>query len=336
MELSRMLKFRNLWIGFAMLWIVFFHAGFWVESAVILTFKNIGYGGVDICLFASGIGCYFSLEKDPEVLGFLKRRIRRLGPAYFCFILPWLFWKRLRSGLPAGAILGNLLGIQSLVSWEYHFNWYIGGLVVYYLAMPYLKGITDSCGRLRQDVLAGLLLTAVGIPFWGTGTAVVILSRLPVLYAGLVCGKFAKRGYVLKKTDYWTAGVLAAAGTAGLLYALEAFPELLWNWGLYWYPFAMMVPGGCVFLSLLAEKLETVRSLRWINGFLNLVGMYSFELYLVHVFLYEGLMPDILARIPYVPNNLAWLATLPAVACGTYLLNRMAGLVSGSLRNKKA
>ena len=100
MKLGRLFKFRNMWIGIAMLWILFFHSGFWVASDSLRFLKNVGYGGVDICLFASGIGCYFSLEKDPDSLRFLKRRLKRLGPTYFCFIIPWLFWKSSVSVLP--------------------------------------------------------------------------------------------------------------------------------------------------------------------------------------------------------------------------------------------
>ena len=37
MELNRMFKYRNIWIGTAMLWILFFHSGFgigpqWLDS----------------------------------------------------------------------------------------------------------------------------------------------------------------------------------------------------------------------------------------------------------------------------------------------------------------
>lgn len=335
MELSRILKFRNVWIGVAMLWILFFHSGFLFESQPLQTFINIGYGGVDICLFASGIGCYFSLEKDSDILRFLKRRIKRLGPTWICFIIPWLLWRASLSDIPYRAVLGNLLGIQTLVSWEYHFNWYIGGLVVYYLAMPYLKRLTDSCFRIRQDVFTGLILTLATVPFWGDGNTLIILSRFPVLYAGLVCGKLAKQGYTLKMRDYIAAGILTVVGTVLLLTFAKVYSDHLWSWGLCWYPFALIVPGGCLALFLLSEKLDGVKFLRGINRIMETVGIYSFELYLVHVFLYEGLMPGIEERLKIIPNNLLWAATLPVVVCGIYILNRLTALVSRGIKIKK-
>lgn len=335
MELGKIVRFRNIWIGVAMLWIIFYHSGFEIESGLLLGMKSIGYGGVDICLFASGVGCYYSLEKDPEILGFLRRRISRLGPTYLCFIVPWLLWRRTVSELPMRAILGNILGVQSLVSWEYHFNWYIGGLLLYYLAMPYLKRITDSCSRFGQDVLACGFVMIATIPFWEAGTAIVILSRMPVLYTGLVCGKLAKRGYVLNKRDFFIAGILSVAGLALLLRWLKEFPDLLWSWGLYWYPFALIVPGGCLFFSVLAEKMEKYRVGKNLIDLLQRAGVYSFELYLVHVFMYEGLMPQIRPHLGNVPNNLLWLATIPAVVGGAYLLNRLTAVVSSFVKNRR-
>ena len=336
MELKKMLRFRNLWVGIAMLWIVFFHSSLELSSENLLLFKSFGYGGVDICLFASGIGCYFSLEKDPDILGFLKRRVKRLGPTYLCFIIPWLLWKRMVSPIPILAVLGNLLGIQTLISWDYHFNWYIGGLVVYYFAMPYLKRLTDSCRNLLQDVLAWGALAFVTVPFLNSGNAIVFLSRFPVLYAGMVFGKLMKQQYVLKKRDSVVLGIAAVAGALILVVCQQKLPEQMWPWGLYWYPFALIVPGSCVLFSAVAEKLEKYRFGRWINKFLVILGIYSFELYLVHVFLYEGVMPVIIGYLWRITVNGQWAMSVPVVIIGTFLLNRAASLVSRLISKQKA
>lgn len=336
MELKKCLKFRNLWIGIAMLWIVFYHGSLELSSEALVLFKNFGYGGVDICLFASGIGCYFSLEKDPDILRFLSRRAKRLGPTYLCFIIPWLLWKNTVFRMPVRAILGNLLGLQTLVSWEHHFNWYIGGLVIYYFSMPYLKRLTDSCKNIRQDLLAWVCLVVITVSFWDKREVIVILSRLPVLYSGMVFGKLTKQGYALKMRDCFVLGIGVVAGALALLAFQKNVPELLWNWGLYWYPFALIVPGSCVFFSVMAEKTETYSPLCWFNKFLETVGIYSFELYLVHVFLYEGLMPEIIGYLWRITVNWQWVMTLPVIILGTFLLNRVASLVSRIILKQKA
>lgn len=328
MELKKIVKYRNIWLGVAMLCIVFFHSGFVTRSTLLSAVKTFSYIGVDICVFASGLGCYFSLDKDPDAVRFLKRRIRRLAPVYYCFILPWLLWKYAVSRLPLNAVLGNLLGIQSLVSWDYHFNWYISGLLVFYFLMPYMKRMTDSRAGLLGDAGIAVFLLAASVPFWHYNTILIILSRLPVLYAGAVCGKLAKQNYVLKVKDFILLAVMAAVGAALLLY-VQRFPDELVSWGLCWYPFVLIVPGGCVFLSLAANLLEGRKFLGWINKLLRTVGVYSFEVYLVHDFLYEGLIPRYKDYFVAIPNNLLWALTIPVVICGTYVLNRVAAAVSG-------
>ena len=332
MELSKTLRFRNNWIGIAMLWIIFFHSDFLIIAPSLESFKSFGYGGVDFCLFASGIGCYFSLEKDSDILRFLKRRVRRLGLTYLCFIVPWLLWRMVISEFPVHAILGNLLGIQTFVSWEYHFNWYIGGLVIYYLSLPYLKRITDSCRSFRYDLLVVILLILPGIPFYGVSNALIILSRLPVLYAGVVFAKLAKQGYSLKASDMIVLGSASVFGIIALIILQNKVSDLFWSSGLCWYLFILIVPGASVFIAFLAEKLESNRYLRIVNCLLGSAGAYSFELYLVHIFLYEDLMP-LMPKIPSVLyNNVQWAATAPAIILGAYVLNRIVSALGRIIR----
>lgn len=328
MELKKCLKSRNLWIGIAMLWIVFFHSSLEIDSQGLVLFKNFGYGGVDICLFASGIGCYFSLEKDPDILEFLKRRVRRLGPVYLCFIIPWILWRLWISDMPGWAILGNLLGVQSLISWDYHFNWYIGGLVVYYFTMPYMKRLTDSCGKMWQDLLVWMCIGVATIPFWGAHDTIVMLSRLPVVYSGMVFGKLAKEGYVLRFRDYLVSAIAVAAGAAVLVICQTSFPELMWNQGLFWYPFALIAPGCCVLVSAGAEKLDDHKIFRGIRKLLEFVGIYSFELYLIHVFVYEDLRAAVLDYLWRITVNGQWVMSIPVIVVGAFLLNRAASLAS--------
>ena len=59
MTIKETIRFRSVWMILAMLWIILFHSELSFEFEVFKYIKTIGYGGVDIFLFASGIGCYF-------------------------------------------------------------------------------------------------------------------------------------------------------------------------------------------------------------------------------------------------------------------------------------
>lgn len=325
MEQKESLRFRNVWLGFAMVWIMLAHSRFRMDSQLFQYIKDWGYGGVDFCLFASGIGCFFSLEKDSGKLRFWKRRVKRLGLTYLLVIIPWLIHKGLTVGLTAEAVIGNLLGIQYLTKLGSSFNWYISGLVVYYLLSPYLKMAADRIrsGWGQACLVAALFLLTV--PFWNGSYLLIILSRLPVFYLGMVYARGCREGKVLG----WKQGILSAAAVAAGFYALyfavTKAPETLSDRGMYWYPFFLIAPGGCVLLSMAAQGLERWKGTAWLVRGLAFLGENSFEIYLIHVPLFEFLV-EITAGWQWslVQRNLFWLAALPVVAACCALLKAVA------------
>lgn len=69
-------------MGFAILWVMYFHIPLKFATEVGWFIHRIGFYGVDIFLFLSGLGVYYSLTKRPNVLGFYKARLVRILPAY--------------------------------------------------------------------------------------------------------------------------------------------------------------------------------------------------------------------------------------------------------------
>lgn len=328
-----LLRRRNLWLGLAMLWIMLSHSGFSFGSGLFLRMKQWGYGGVDLCLFASGAGCYLSLEKDGDLLRFQKRRLMRLAPVYLCFIIPWILWRLWLGNFPITAVVGNLLGIQYLTDLGNSFNWYIGGLMVMYLLAPYLKQLADRCRSWQQlGVVLGLLVLSV--PFWGGYTYIIIVTRLPIFYLGMLLGKACQEEKTL--TDRQLLGWILGTVLGVLL--LEAcsrlYSEKMWTHGLYWYPFLLITPGLCFGLSAAAEFLERWRLCRLLCSGLGFVGKYSFEVYLAHLTLFEELhnwLPGL--TVPLSWNQL-WLCSLPVVAVLAWMLHLGGRLLSGMLRKK--
>ena len=82
-------RYRNELKGIAILWVVFFHAQLGLEG-LLYQVQRIGYGGVDLFFFLSGFGLYHTLERDADLGRYLKRRARRLLPAYLPFCVVWL------------------------------------------------------------------------------------------------------------------------------------------------------------------------------------------------------------------------------------------------------
>lgn len=328
MKLNALFKHRSIWLGISMIVIMLYHTQLYTNSRIYYLIKQYGYAAVDVFLFASGIGCYYSLEKDPDILRFLLRRLRKLGPAYICFTVVWVLWRAMVNPLPMPAIIGSFLGLESFILWDYSFNWYISALLLFYFLMPYLKKITDSCKTLLGDFLVVVFLVIAAIPFWNPADMnMIIYSRLPIFYLGVVCAKLAKQGFTLNWMHYLLLLGGVVAGSLVLRFCFYKFPDHLWYRGLYWYPLPAMIPGLCLLMSWFGELLRKCRPLRWLYRGLELMGVYSFEIYLVHSFLYAYLMGDIIPLFPNIPYHLLWLMTIPVVAVGCILLNRAAALL---------
>lgn len=327
MKLKELLRYRNIWIGCAMMWIMLAHSGFDFSSKLFGYLKMWGYGGVDICLFASGIGCYFSLEKDSDGLRFLKRRVIRLAPAYLCFLPLWMAYRIAVSNLPLQAALGNVLGVQSFTGLGNSFSWYISALLLIYLLAPYLKSLADRVNGMRRQLLVVGVLIVLSIPFWGVHNLIITVTRLPVFYIGMLLAKACRQDKQLEKRDLVVCLFLLLAGIGFLCGAYRFFPDQLWSHGLHWYPFLFITPGLCVLISLAFSALERVKWFGWISNLINLIGKNSFELYLVHVFLYEELIPELGISDISGNQNLFWLGTIPVVVLGCWILKFAAGAV---------
>ncbi|MDO5137595.1 MAG: DUF6020 family protein, partial [Oscillospiraceae bacterium] len=77
-------------MGLAMIMIMFCHSNvmiqnpFWEDTYKIL--KTIAQVGVDIFLFLSGIGCYYSYKRCCKIFRFYKRRAVRIFPTYLLIV----------------------------------------------------------------------------------------------------------------------------------------------------------------------------------------------------------------------------------------------------------
>lgn len=321
MKTSDILKYRSAWLGFAMLWIVWCHLGIYFNFYPIAFVKNIGYGGVDICLLASGMGCYFSLRKDPSLLGFYRRRVARLFPTWLCFIVAWILWRFLSGQLPASAILGNLLGIQGWTGLGYDFNWYIGALFMFYLLSPLLKEIADAIKSTRQCILALGIMLVLTIPFWNSGSYIISITRLPVYFIGMLFGKYFSAEQDVTPKTVWCFVAMAFAGACLLFAAHRCLEAYLWSHGLYWYPFMLIAPGICVTLSFLLHSLRGNAFGRILNSILSTLGVYSFEIYLVHAMLFEIIRHMIAPLGWFADTPIIWLLSLPVIVVGCFGLH---------------
>ena len=285
-KIKDLFVYRDVWMGIAILWVLMYHAPIYLKNDVYNFIKSLGYGGVDIFLFASGIGCYFSLNKNNNILAFIKKRFIRIMPMYFIFTMIWCIYKYFSSGMTLKAILGNVFCVQYIINSTYSFNWYLCALWILYILAPYFKQIIDHQNSRKSKLSLILCLLIFTIPFFEARYFIIIVTRLPIFVIGMYIAKSGLTGNILTKKHLFSSILLTILGVILQRICLVHFKDYMWNYGLYWYPFILIVPGLCIAISLFFSLLQKCK-LRIFEIALSFVGKNSFEIYLTHIFIFD-------------------------------------------------
>ena len=326
MTYQKAYKYRAVWMGLAIIWIMFFHAGIKFHFKITRNLMAVGYGGTDIFLFASGLGCAFSYRKN-GVFEFIRRRFGRVYPAYLLFMLVWIPCYFLYDKMPVRSIIGNLLGIEYFTLSRYSFNWYFPFLIFLYLITPVLVQIIEKCKRIPLFIVFLILLLSMSIPFFTFRNFIIMVTRIPVYAAGIWFALRFDREKTISGKTMIVMLVLSAAGAICLQYFYSRYNQLLWNYGLHWYPFLFITPGLCFLISYLCNTLGKIRAVDLFVKLLSKVGGISLELYFVHIFLLDIYRHNVLK-----PDTMGTLLTLLLSFPAALLLQKITALIKKAVR----
>ena len=331
MKAKQLLKYRNLWMGCAMLWIVCYHMNDYIFAPPWSALASIGYGGVDICLFASGAGCYYSLFHSGCDLNYFKRRFMRIMPTYFCFITIWILFRMCTNPLKLVDIWGNFIGIQAFTGRGNFFNWYISLIMLLYCISPLFFSLAREINSKLFQGLIVVFLIALSLATLDSYIMIIVMTRVPTFYIGMLFAKYCREDADFAPGMYFVLGVGLVLGLLALVVVFQKFEYYLWPKGLYWYPFILITPGLCVAVSLFGMLAEKWRIGRLVLGFIDKAGNYSFELYLVHIFVIE-VADYLISTACLLPDTkLVWCAVLVIVVIGTPVLRQLTRLISQAM-----
>lgn len=302
-------KYRSHIMGFAIVCILFFHGG--VRFAEPWNYFLNLLWGVDIFFFCTGMGVHRSLSRSSDTLSFYKRRIKRIYPAYFwvvlLFFIPVLITAAGEGTLPRA--LKELLGNVTMLGWingmGHQFNWYPQAICLVYLAAPAFFLAVRRIGESGKKLALFFgFFVVTQICFFGSGF-LILYSRLLYFLMGLAAAELAERGSRLR-LNVPVLLVLFLVGNY-LMYYGQRFPtEILWGYGLSWYPGLLIVPGALWLLTRLFDLCSRAAWLRWVNAFFELMGRWSFEIFLVHLLIFGWIAPL------NIEGNLRWLGIIAA------------------------
>jgi len=328
MNIKRLTDYRNVWMGVAMLLIISFHPDISFGNTTLNTLRTFGYGGVDIFLLAAGFGNYFSYFKDENPLNFIKRKIYRLMPTYIPFIAVWCLYQVLINDEDPYYIIGNLLGIQGLSSSGFYFNWYLTVLVICYILTPYFASYIKNTNLIKNALLV-IILVLASTAFWRDDTLIISFTRLPIFVIGMIFAKYSD--VQLDKKYYILSSFFCIVGIIILRIFYIYKPNHLWGFGFYWYPFILITPFICTIISLIAMCLEKTPILNYLVTLTKKIGTLSFELYLVHIFVFD-IVKIQLKESSYTSSNLLWFAITIIVFILALLLNVISKLIRRILK----
>lgn len=316
-ELQNISRFRGELMGAAMLFIMLFHVDL-ARTDIFFGLRRMGNIGVDMFLFLSGVGLWFSWMKHPSFRHFYARRFTRIYPAWLIvaclYYIPRIPVHDFSSGL-------NLF-MEITVNWNFWLHdelnfWYIPAIMALYLfAPPYMELIR------RHPVYRWLPVVMIMwciLVQWVTpihhavGHLEIFWSRVPIFFIGINMGEMVRQKRTIDGQGIWMLWIMFVMSLLSSLFLEQVrhgqFPLFIER--MLYIPLTVTV---ILLLNRIFRRLP-----RRLNRVFAFVGALSLECYLIHIHFVLDKLPHAWS---YWPTFLACLViTLPLA----WALNRAVG-----------
>ncbi len=315
--------YRGELMGLAMLFVILFHVDL-PRLDPFFGLKRMGNIGVDIFLFLSGLGLWFSWAKRPDWKSFIKRRYLRIYPAWL--IIACLYYIPRFHG---GDVMAwtDLIG-DITINWDFWLHdeltfWYIPAAMMLYLFAPAYMELVRRNPVYRWLPVA-MMTWCVAVQ-WVTpihqavGHIEIFWSRVPIFFIGINMGEMVRRKDTIAKSGFWLILLTFGLALSSCIYMEQTqhgrFPLFIER--------MVYIPLTVTVLMLFCHALR--RSPQWLNKALRFIGTVSLECYLIHAHFVLNHFP---ATWSYWGKFLACLLiTLPLA----WVLNKIAEWISDRL-----
>lgn len=281
-DISQLSEHKTQIMGLAALMIIVCHAP---ASGVIMPnilarIMGLGNFGVDIFLFLSGLGCYYSLNKNRGgYFCYLKRRFSRLMIPYLLISFPFCLFYLL---LGRDNLLDTIYCLTTLEYWLFHKGaWFVSFMIPLYLFSPALYKICDGTNKSWIYVAILIFITTYlsSVPSLHTVVSNIqsALLRMPSFLIGMAIAPYCMN----KKAISVKWGILLVSCYL-IFTALHIRQYAIWAI----MPVVMYIS---IFLVKLLSKIHIL------NEFVTLMGNISLESYLTNIYLnslFIFLIPD--------------------------------------------
>ena len=290
-ELKNISKFRAEHMGLAMIFIVLFHVSL-PRSDAFFGLRRMGNIGVDIFMFLSGIGLWYSwVKSQAHDLGFIRkwckfywRRLQRVYPAWIVIASLYYIPRFLKYDTHTAAQWVDLFG-DILINWGFWQHdeltfWYVPAIMMLYVIAPPYMEMIRRCGVYRWMVILPLIwciITQYVTPVHqAVGHIEIFWSRVPIFLLGINIAESIRSGQRIDGKAIWMILLLFAVSLSACLWLEQMrhgrFPLFLER--------MLYIPLTVTLLLLLTRMLE--HTPRWFNAAMIWIGGISLEVYLIH------------------------------------------------------
>lgn len=291
-------KHRNIVYAFGILSVLYFHflcirkeAGISLDVFDRFFDLYVSSIGVEMFVFLSGMGMYFSMKKSTLKDFWKKRAVRILIPYLLVAFIVWGYVDIVKAR-DIGLFFKDLFWIRYLQSGVNTF-WYVLFILIMYLIYPLIYKLLNTRHPLMYTglllicvILLNMMLSEIGGSFWKYTS--IAFGRIPVYILGSYMGLLI---YEKRKINIPVIGIYVLLAVMLKIYSVTHLHlEAPWNRYLSGvYGIAL-----CFILILLAEY---VLCFNWLEKIWDFIEPYTFELYLWNVGLW--------AMLPLFGINLA-------------------------------
>ena len=181
-------------MGVSILLIMLYHSFLGLTSNAFYKLTGFGEIGVELFMLISGIGIWFSLDKDIRTGPFYHRRFKRIIPSYLMVAGVFFLWQDIIKEFKPLDFLSNLFRIPYFTEGNRWF-WFIVLIVVCYLLAPLLYRWIKA-GRFRHWHVLLLLALAAAMCLLFPGRSMsslrLLLFRIPSFALGMMAGRRIK------------------------------------------------------------------------------------------------------------------------------------------------
>lgn len=277
-QINDISTYRSELMGWAILWIMMLHFGFY-RIAPLGFIAQYGYAGVDIFMFVSGFGIFFSLNKPSQLLDFYRRRFIRIFPSYYLIGLITSFI------LFHDTVVQYLFRYTTIGFWigsDLFGDWYIPSIVLLYVASPIFK-------KANVKTLTLLITFLLLISFFLVEYDNIIrtdyyffLYRIPVFLFGMICAYWCQKGYSMK----WYYLVLLV----GIPIFAILYPHFHEVYRYKYFSVLFLLPFFLCFFVFVSKYIKIF------NPFMHLLGKASLEIYLIQMLFFSLIIGHLISR----------------------------------------